>query len=79
MSGTADTSGMPDVRSRRAFLDRDILRRNQTLEMELEFAPNLSSSEMRVVCGLATGKRNHRARSTPFSFSLSEPAFVPPL
>jgi hypothetical protein len=51
MSGTTDTSEITDVRSRRAFLDREILRRSQTLEMELEFASNLSSSEMRVVCG----------------------------
>ncbi len=41
MSGTTDTSEITDVRSRRAFLDREILRRSQTLEMELEFASNL--------------------------------------
>lgn len=40
MRGSADSAGMPDAKSRRAFFDRGIVRQIQPLEMELQFAPN---------------------------------------
>ena len=42
MRGSADTAGMPDVRSRRAFFRFEIVRQNQPLEMELESTPEFS-------------------------------------
>ena len=42
MRGSADTAGMPDVRSCRAFFRFEIVRQNQPLEMELESTPNFS-------------------------------------
>ena len=50
MRSLAHMAGMPDVRSRRAFFDRDIVRQIQPLEMELEFVPNFHLFEMRPVC-----------------------------
>jgi hypothetical protein len=51
MRDSVDMDGIHDVRSRRAFFDREIVRRNPILEMELEFTPNFSLSETRAVCG----------------------------
>ena len=39
MRGSADMAGMPYVRSRQAFFGCEIMRRNQTLEIELKFTP----------------------------------------
>jgi len=50
MLGSADVAGMPDVGSRRAFFDRDIVCQTQPLEMELQFAPNFYFSETQPVC-----------------------------
>ncbi len=50
MRDSVDMDGIHDVRSRRAFFDREIVRRNPILEMELEFTPNFSLSETRAVC-----------------------------
>jgi hypothetical protein len=47
---SADVAGMPDVGSRRAFFDRDIVCQTQPLEMELQFAPNFYFSETQPVC-----------------------------
>ena len=50
MLGSADVAGMPDVGSRRAFFDRDIVCQTQPLEMGLQFAPNFYLSETQPVC-----------------------------
>ena len=50
MLGSADVAGMPDVGSRRAFFDCDIVCQTQPLEMELQFAPNFYFSETQPVC-----------------------------
>lgn len=50
MFGSADMAAMPDVRSRRAFFDCDIVCQVQPLEMELQFAPNFYFSETQPVC-----------------------------
>ena len=59
MRDSVDMDGIHDVRSRRAFFDREIVRRNPILEMELESTPNFSLSETRAVCdslfGIAFG------------------------
>jgi hypothetical protein len=70
MRGLADTSGIHDATSRRVFLDRDIVRRNQTLEMELKFASNFSPLEMRAARCPLFGVRFGRIFSLAFlSFS----------
>jgi hypothetical protein len=51
MRGSADTTGMPDVRSRRVFFRSETVCRNQQLETKLESTPNFSHSEMRAVRG----------------------------
>jgi hypothetical protein len=45
MGGSADTAGMPDTKSRRAFFRFEIVCRDQPLEMKLESTPYLSHSE----------------------------------
>src|SRR5579864_2870056 len=50
MHSSVDMAGRPDFGSRRAFVDRDIVRQIQPLEMELQFAPNFYPFEMRPVC-----------------------------
>ena len=75
MSGSADLAGMLDVRSRRAFLDREIARRNLTLEMEFEFALKFSHSEIGAVHGQFLGMAFGRIFSLPFLGSSSVAAF----
>ena len=50
MFGLAGMAGMPDVRSRRAFFDCDIVCQTQPLEMELQCAPDFYFSGTRPVC-----------------------------
>ena len=70
MRGLADMSGIHDATSRRVFLDRDIVRRNQTLEMELKYASNFSPLEMRAARCPLFGVRFERIFSLAFlSFS----------
>ena len=78
MSGSADLAGMLDVRSRRAFLDREIARRNLTLEMEFEFALKFSHSEIGAVHGQFLGMAFGRIFSLPFLGSSSVAAFRGP-
>ena len=49
MRDSADTAGMPDVRSRRSFFGGEIVCQDHPLEMKVEFALNFSRSEMHVV------------------------------
>ena len=51
MRDSVNMDGIHDMRSRRAFFDREIVCRNPIPEMELEFTPNFSLSETRAVCG----------------------------
>jgi hypothetical protein len=51
MGGTADTTEMRDVRSRRVFYRFKIVWEDQPLEMKLESAPDFSHSEMRAPPG----------------------------
>jgi excisionase family DNA binding protein len=55
MRGSRDIAGMPDVRSHLVLFSREIVRRNQTLEMEPEFIPNFFGSDTRLVCGTFFG------------------------
>jgi len=71
MRRTTDTAGMPDVRSRRTFLDLEIARRNLTLEMELEFALNFSHSEIRAVHDSFLGMASWHI--SPLAFLSSSP------
>ena len=57
MRGSADTAGMPDVRSRRAFFRFEIVCQDQPLEMKLESTPDFSHSEMRAARGPFFGMR----------------------
>jgi hypothetical protein len=75
MRGSADTARIHDATRRLAFLDRDIVRRNQTLEMGLEFSSNFSLSEMRAVRGLFLGMVFGRIFSQPILSSSSVAAF----
>ena len=75
MRGLADTSGIHDATSRQAFLDRNIVLRNQTLEMGLEFTSNFFLSEMRAVRGPFLGMVFGRIFSRPILSSSSVAAF----
>jgi len=46
---------MADVRLRQLLFGCEIMRRNQTLEMELKFTPNFPFSDMRTVCRQSLG------------------------
>jgi len=66
MRGSADTARIHDATRRLSFLDRYIVRRNQKLEMGLEFTSNFSLSEMRAVRGPLFGMRFGRIFSLRF-------------
>ena len=55
MGGSADTAGMPDVRSYRAFFSCESVCQDQPLEMKLESIPDFSYSEMCAVRGPFVG------------------------
>ena len=78
MRGSADTAGMPDVRSRRAFFRFEIVRQDQPLEMKLESTPDFSHSEMRAARGPFFGMRFGRIFSLAFLSSSSVAAFRGP-
>ena len=78
MRGTADTAGMPDVKSRRAFFPFETVRRDQPLEMKLESTPDSSHSEMRAARGPLLGMRFGRIFSLAFLSSSSVVAFRDP-
>ena len=78
MSGSADTAGMPDVRSRRAFFRFEIVCQDQPLEIKLESTPDFFHSEMRAACGPFFGMRFGRIFSLAFLSSSSVAAFRDP-
>jgi hypothetical protein len=78
MRGLADTAGLPDVRSRRAFFCFEIVRQDQPLEMKLESTPDFSHSEMRAPHGPFFGMRFGRIFSLAFLSSSSVAAFRGP-
>ena len=75
MFGSADTAGMPDVRSRRASFRFDIVRQDHPLEMKLESTPDFSHSEMRAARGPFFGMRFGRIFSRAFLSSSPVAAF----
>ena len=75
MRGLADTPGMPNVRSCRAFFHYEIVRHNQRLEIELKFAPNFYVSETRPICTSIFGMRFGCIFSLAFLSSSSVAAF----
>ena len=78
MRGSADTAGMPDVRSRRAFFRFEIVCQDQPLEMKLESTPDFSHSEMRAPRGPFFGMRFGHIFSLAFLSSSSVAAFRGP-
>ena len=78
MRGSADTAGMLDVRSRRAFFRFEIVCQDQPLEMKLESTPDFSHSEMRAARGPFFGMRFGRIFSLAFLSSSSVAAFRGP-
>ncbi len=78
MRGSADTAGMPDVKSRRAFFPIEILCRDQPLEIKFESTPDFSHSEMRASRGPMFGMRFGRISSLGFLISSSVAAFRGP-
>jgi hypothetical protein len=78
MRGSADTVGMPDVGSHRAFFRFEIARQDQPLELELESAPDFSHSEMRAARGPFLVMRLRRIVSLAFLTSSSVAAFRGP-
>jgi hypothetical protein len=78
MRGSADTSGIPDVGRLRSFIDCDIVRRNQTLEMKLESTPDFSHSETCAANGNFFGMRSGRISCQAFLSSSSVAAFRGP-
>jgi hypothetical protein len=79
MRGSADTAGMPDVKSRRAFFRFEIVCPDQPLEMKLEFAPDFSNSEMRAARGPLFDKRFGRFFLWRFLALLLWSRFVAPI
>ena len=75
MRRSADTARIHDATRRLGFLDRDIVRRNQKLEMGLEFTSNFSLSEMRAFRGPFLGMVFGRIFSQPILSSSSVAAF----
>jgi len=69
---------MPNVRSCRAFFYHAILRQNQWLEIELQFAPNFYVSETRPICISIFGMRFGYILSLAFLNSSSVAAFRGP-
>jgi hypothetical protein len=78
MSGLADTTGMPDVRSRRVFFSYETVCQDQPLEMALESALNFYHSEMRAARGRWFGIRYGRVFSLAFLRSSSVAPFRGP-
>lgn len=78
MRGSADRSGIRDVESHLAFLDRHGVRRNQTLKMKLEFTPDFSHSEMHAARGPLFAMRFGHIISLAFLNSSSVAAFRGP-
>lgn len=78
MRSSVDVAGRPDFGSRRAFLDRDIVRQIQPLEMELQFAPNSYLLETRPVCTSIFRTRFGSPFSLAFLSSSSVVAFRGP-
>jgi hypothetical protein len=78
MRSLADMAGMPDVRSRRVFFDRDIVRQIQPLEVELQFVRNFHLFEMRPVCTSIFRMRFGSIFSLEFLSSSSVAAFRGP-
>ncbi len=78
MRGLADTAGLPDVRSRRAFFRFEIVCQDQPLEMKLESTPDFSHSEMRAPRGPFFGMRFGHIFSLAFLSSSSVAAFRGP-
>ncbi len=78
MRGLADTAGMHDVRSSRAFFRIEIVCPDQPLEMKLESTPDFSHSEVRAARGTLFGMRFGRIFSLPFLSSSSVAAFRGP-
>ena len=71
MRGSADTAGMPDVKSRRAFFRFEIVRRDLPLEMKLESTPNFFHPEMHAASGHSFDMRFGRICSLAFLNSSS--------
>ena len=78
MRGSADTAGMSDVKSRRAFFRFEIVCPDQPLEMKLESSLDFSHSEMRATRGPLVGMRFGRIFSLAFLGSSSVAAFRGP-
>jgi hypothetical protein len=78
MRGSADTSGVRDVKNRRAFFRFEIVCQDQPLEMALESALDFSHSEMRAPRGSFPGVGSGRIFSLAFLDSFSVAAFRGP-
>jgi hypothetical protein len=78
MRGSAEAAGMPCLTSRRVFFDRDTVRQNQRLEMELQFAPSFYVSETWPLCTSIFGMRFGCIFSLAFLSSSSVAAFHGP-
>jgi hypothetical protein len=75
MRGSADTAGMPDVRSRRAFFRFEIVCQDQPLEMKLEFIPDFPHSKAFAARDPFFGMRFVHIFSQAFLISSSVAAF----
>ena len=78
MRELANTAGMSNVKSRRAFFRFDIVRENRPLEMKLETTPDFSHSEMRSARGPFFRRRLGRIVSLAILSSSSVAAFRGP-
>jgi len=75
MLGSADTAGMPDVKSRLAFFCFEFACQDQPLGIWLESIPDFSHSEMRAARGPLSGMRFGRISSLAFLSSSPVAAF----
>jgi hypothetical protein len=75
MRRSANTAGMPDVRSHRAFFRCEIVCQDQPLELECEPIPNFSCSEIRPARGPFSSMRSRHMFSLVFLRSSSVAAF----
>ncbi len=78
MRGSADTAGMPNVRSCRVFFRFEIAWQDQPQEMKLESTSNFSHSEMHAPCGTFSGVTFGHIFPLPFLGSSSVAAFRGP-
>jgi hypothetical protein len=78
MREVANTAGMPNVKSRRAFFRFDIVRENRPLEMKFETTPDFSHSEMHAARGPFFRRRFGRIVSLAILSSSSVAAFRGP-